>query len=196
MGDAGDDGGDSARGKRQETASAPDHTPPPPRKRTGGGRGRRFEKGNQAGKGHGRPKRDAAIDEFFDVVVKGELKDGTPFAVERRVALLERIYTSAMNVQRKDHTRLLEIAAAYCFGKPRERLEMSGPEGGPIASADATPARRRPTTGELRKRFDLLMGKVAAAQAAKATRGESNGHNGAATNGHTTTNGEGDDHEP
>ena len=133
----------------------------------------RWKKG-QSGNPGGRKKRDAILDEFFEEVVRGQTKDGQPFAVERRRALLERLYTSAMDTRRKDHGRLLEVVCAYYFGKPRERLEMSGPGGGPIESADATP-RRRPTTGELRKELEAILAKRAAFMAAKAAAAETNG---------------------
>lgn len=155
--------------------------PAPTRKRKRAGR--QFAKGNKAAAGKGRPKRDAVIDEYFEGVV--QTPDGP---VERRVALIQRLYVSAMDTKRRDHTKLLELAVSHYFGKPRERVEMSGPNGKPIESADATPVRRK-TTGELRKRFDALMTKVAADKALRAPR-ESNGHNGTATNGHTPTNGE------
>ena len=129
--------------------------------------------------GHGRPKRDAVLDAFFEAVVRGTTKDGQVVEVQRRVALLERLYTSAMDVRRKDHVRLLEICAAYYFGKPKERLEMSGPDGGPITSADATPARRRPTTGELRRELAAILEKREAYLAAKTSAAtQSNGANG------------------
>lgn len=179
-----DDASDPARAKRATNEDAPAPTPKRKRKHPGV----QFAKGNKAAVGKGRPKRDAVIDAFFEEVVGGKLADGTSFQVERRRAILERLYTSAMDTRRKDHTRLLELATAYYFGKPRERLEMSGPNGKPIESADATPVRRK-TTGELRKRFDALMTKVATAQAKRTAR-ESNGHNGTATNGHTPGNGE------
>ncbi len=179
-----DDTKGPARDKRTTIASLPEPTPAP-RKRTGGGRGRRFEKGNRASVGKGRPKRDEIIDLFFEGVVRGETKDGKPFEVERRVALLERLYASAMNIQRKDHTRLMEIATAYAFGKPRERLEMSGPGGKPIESSDATPSRRKPTTGELRKRMQAILDKRDQFIAARAaSNGHSNGTNGAGNGAH------------
>jgi hypothetical protein len=128
-----------------------------------------FERGNRASIGKGRPKRDALIDLFFEQVVHGTTKEGQPFEVERRRALLERLYSSAMDTRRKDHTRLMEIVMAYCFGKPRERVEMSGPDGKPIESADVTPVRRR-TTGESRKRLAELLAKHQAWETAKAAR--------------------------
>lgn len=173
------DAPDPARAKRAKNEGTPAPTPKRKRKHPGV----QFAPGNKAAVGKGRPKRDAVIDAFFEEVVAGKLTDGTPFQVERRRAILERLYTSAMDTRRKDHPRLLELATAYYFGKPRERLEMSGPNGKPIESADATPVRRK-TTGELRKRFDALMTKVATAQAKKAAR-ETNGHNGTTSNGHT-----------
>lgn len=136
--------------KRTENAGAPE---PTPRKRPPG---RPFAAGNRAAVGKGRPRHDAILDEFFEEVVKGQTREGQPFAVERRRAILERLYTSAMDTRRKDHGRLLEVVCAYYFGKPRERLEMSGPDGGPIESEDATRPPRRRTTGELRKDLDAI----------------------------------------
>ena len=37
-----------------------------------------------------------------------------------------------------DHLRALELVAAYAVGKPIARQEVSGPDGGPIATADMT----------------------------------------------------------
>jgi hypothetical protein len=182
-----DDAPDPAQAKRETNEDAPAPTPKRKRKHPGV----QFTKGNRAAVGKGRPKRDEIIDLFFEEVVGGKLADGTPFQVERRRALLERLYTSAMDTRRKDHTRLMELATAYYFGKPRERLEMSGPGGGPITSADVT-APRRKTTGESRKRLEALWAKREAYLAGAVAR-ESNGHNGAATNGHTPGNGEGEE---
>ena len=118
------------------------------------------------------------LDAFFEEVVSGQTKDGQAFAVERRRALLERLYTSAMDTRRKDHGRLLEVVCAYYFGKPRERIELGGPGGGAIRT-EATPG-RRPTTGELRKELDALLAKRTAFLAARAAAaaGETNGANG------------------
>jgi hypothetical protein len=125
-------------------------TPPP----------RRWKPG-ESGNPRGRKKRDAIIDEFFE----GALNPKEPR--ERRWVLLERMFTSALNPSRKDHAKLLEICAAYYFGKPRERVEMSGPGGGPLQTEDTTP-RRRPTTGEMRKRLEVLKAKLLAHAAKKA----------------------------
>lgn len=184
-----DDASRSGSETPPELASTPDptETPPAPRPRTGGGRGRRFEKGNQAAVGNkgGRPKRDAFLDQFFEEVVRGKTADGKEFSIERRRALLERLYTSAMDTRRKDHGRLLEVVCAYYFGKPRERLEMSGPGGKPIATQDSSPG-RRPTTGELRKRLDELMAKRAAHLTAQAA-AKDQVANGETTNGENKT---------
>lgn len=120
----------------------------------------RWKKG-QSGNPAGRKKRDALIDEFFE----GVISEKAP--VERRWALLERMFTSAMNPNRKDHAKMVEICANYYFGKPRERIEMSGPGGKPMQTEDATP-RRRPTTGEMRKRLEVLKAKMIAHAAKKA----------------------------
>lgn len=117
----------------------------------GRGRGRPFPPGNNANP-RGRPRRDDVVDAFFVEVIKAG--DATP--IERRQVVLQRLYISAMDTRRKDHVRLLELSLAYAFGRPRERVEMSGPGGGPIESADASPPRRRQTTGELRKALDAL----------------------------------------
>jgi hypothetical protein len=169
------DGGGGA-GKRAEN----EDTPAPTRKRKRPGK--KFSAGNTAAVGKGRPRRDAMLDAFFEEVVRGTTKAGEPFEIERRRALLERLYTSAMDTNRKDQGRLLEVVCAYYFGKPRERLEMSGPGGGPIASADVTPVpRRRPTTGELRKELDGIMAERDAFVARKAA--GAGATNGASTNG-------------
>lgn len=159
---------EAARGKRAQNEDAQ----PTTRGRTRPGR--RFGPGNKAAVGKGRPRRDAFVDEFFEECVQGP--DGP---IERRWALLSRLYTSAMDTKRKDHGRLLEIAAAYYFGKPRERVEMSGPEGGPIKTEDGKP-RKRATTGELRKELEGILAKREAHMAKRATtNGASNGANGA-----------------
>lgn len=119
-------------------------------------------KPGQSGNPKGRRKRDALIDEFYEGVF--HTTDGP---LERREALLKRLFTSAMDAKRKDHAHLIGLAVAYYFGKPPERVEMSGPGGAPIATEDATPGRRRPTTGELRKRLEALMAKREAHLAAK-----------------------------
>ncbi len=124
---------------------------------------RRWKKG-ESGNPKGRKKRDALIDEFYE----GALNPKEPR--ERRWVLLERLFTSALNPSRKDHAKLLEINVHMYFGKPRERVEMSGPNGSPIKTEDATP-RRRPTTGELRKRLAVLKAKWLAGEAAKAAAG-------------------------
>jgi hypothetical protein len=115
-------------------------------------------KKGQSGNPKGPPKRDAIIDEFF----AGAFNARTPQA--RRLLLLERLFTSALNSNRKDHAKLLELCLHYAFGKPKEQVELSGPGGKPIATSDETPARRRPTSGELRKRLDELKAKWEAGQ--------------------------------
>jgi hypothetical protein len=129
------------------------YEPKPPKKS-------RWKEG-QSGNPAGRKKRDALIDEFFDGVINA--KDPR----ERRWVLLERLFASALAVNRKDHAKLLEMCVHLYYGKPRERIEMSGPGGKPIESADATP-RRRPTTGEMRKRLEVLKAKMLAHAAKKA----------------------------
>lgn len=129
------------------------YNPKPPKKS-------RWKKG-QSGNPAGRKKRDALIDEFFE----GALNPNEPR--ERRWVLLERLFTSALNPSRRDHAKLLELNVHMYFGKPRERVELSGPGGKPIESADATP-RRRPTTGEMRKRLEVLKAKMNAHAAKKA----------------------------
>lgn len=136
------------------------YEPKPPKKS-------RWKKG-QSGNPAGRKKRDALIDEFFEGVINA--KAGEP--VERRWVILERLFTSALNPSSKHHAKLLELCAAYAFGKPRERIEMSGPDGKPIENADATP-RRRPTTGEMRKRLEALKAKMVAHAAKKAAEEQS-----------------------
>jgi hypothetical protein len=130
------------------------YEPKPPKKT-------RWKKG-QSGNPAGRKKRDALIDEFLESVV------GAKDSRERRLALLERMFTSAMNPSRKDHAKLLEMWVHLYWGKPRERIEMSGPGGKPIESADVTP-RRRPTTGEMRKRIEILKAKMFAHEAGQKT---------------------------
>lgn len=133
------------------------YEPKPPKK----SRWRKGQSGNPAG----RKKRDALIDEFLEGVVNA--KDPR----ERRLALLERHFQSAMNPSRKDHAKLVEMLEHLYWGKPRERVEMSGPGGAPIQTADATPTRRR-TTGELRKRLDELLRKREERKAAAAPAAE------------------------
>lgn len=118
--------------------------------------GGRFRQGNRAAAGKGRPRRAAIVDDFMAECID----PNSTSPVERRRVLLERLFTSALNPSRRDHAKLLELCLAYAYGRPRERLEMSGPGGGPIQSADTTPRPHRPTTGEMRKRLVELKAKL------------------------------------
>lgn len=123
----------------------------------------KFKKG-QSGNPSGRPPRSAFIHGFLDEVVA--LK-GQKVPASRRLLQIEALWTAAANHLHKDFIKANELLLSYDFGKPAQRVEMSGPGGGPIESADKTPPRRR-TTGELRKRRDELIRKIEAHKAEQA----------------------------
>lgn len=123
----------------------------------------RFKKGVSGNK-KGRPPLSASIHAFMEEVVV--VKDGdADVKVARRDAVLAALYKTALTSTARDQMKAAELLLAYDFGRPRERVEMSGPRGGPIETDNKTTVEeRRATTGELRKRLDELDAKRAAAR--------------------------------
>src|SRR3954470_6924964 len=96
-----------------------------------------------SGNPSGRPPISATIHGFMEEVVSARSKA----PLSRRLSLLEALFAVAMNPRAREQFRALELLLAYDFGRPRERVEMSGPAGGAIETAGSprrvTPGARR-----------------------------------------------------
>jgi hypothetical protein len=49
----------------------------------------------------------------------------------------------------RDKYRALELIAAYAYGKPKQGIELTGADGGPVELATLTPEERAARIGEL-----------------------------------------------
>lgn len=123
----------------------------------------RWKKGESGNPG-GRPKRDNAITEFLSDKV-GESD------VTRRKALLMSLIRIASDQKHRDQLRAIELLLAYDQGRPTEKVEMSGPDGGPIEHAGDLDSM---TTGELRRE----LAELEAARAARLTKDSTDGGSG------------------
>lgn len=117
------------------------------------GPGRQFAKG-VSGNPKGRPPVSGVIHGFLDTVVTVARGKGHA-QIERRQQALAALFAKA-TTDNRDQIKALELLLAYDFGRPRERVEMSGPKGKPIATEDVTEAHGQ-TTGEMRKRIAALL---------------------------------------
>lgn len=115
------------------------------------GPGRPFPKG-VSGNPQGRPKKPECITEFLneDWVAKNGQNLG-----KRRKVLLDALFNTATLAGSKDRMKAIELLLAYDLGKPTERHELSGPEGGPIKSVEYDLGDGM-TSGEMRKRLAEL----------------------------------------
>lgn len=83
----------------------------------------RFKKG-QSGNPKGRPKKNAELEQYVRAMLIG---DGG----ENRAA--EGLLQEALNAQEASvRVRAWELLLAHGWGKPRQRVEHSGPDGGAI----------------------------------------------------------------
>jgi hypothetical protein len=80
-------------------------------------RGRPFEPGNQAAVGYGRPKKD------FDIETRCK---------ELSQDIIEHYATMGKTATTGPEVEAGKVVLAYAHGKPRVRLEHSGPGGGPL----------------------------------------------------------------
>lgn len=118
----------------------------------GGKNPHRFQPGVSGNPG-GRSR--SVIPQFMAVVVKRKAAEGRgEFEATRREHLLQGMFALAMNKRDPLRMKAMELLLAYDLGKPRERLEMSGPMGGPIETVITGP--RPQTSGELRKEMAAL----------------------------------------
>lgn len=102
-------------------------------------RGKPFAPGNQAGKGHGRPKKDWDIET--------EAKALTP-------AILARFAVMGANARSPHDVAAGKVVIAYAEGLPKARTEHSGPGGKPISVRTDEGM----TTEEMRRELANLMG--------------------------------------
>lgn len=82
-----------------------------------------FKKG-QSGNPSGRPKKTRDI----EAMVRAKLEAG------EKNAAIEGLWAEATNPDNKgsERNKAWELLMAYAYGKPRQRVEHSGPEGGSI----------------------------------------------------------------
>lgn len=100
--------------------------------------GGRFQKGNQASKGKGRPKKD------FDLeTVARDLSE----------PILRRFAEMGEYARTPQAVAAGKVVLAYGWGNPRERKEHSGPGGGPIPVASSM----RMTTAEARDELEKIL---------------------------------------
>lgn len=99
--------------------------------------GGRFQKGNQASKGKGRPRKD------FDLeTVARELSE----------PILRRFAEMGEGARSPQAVAAGKVVLAYGWGNPRERKEHSGPDGGPIHVSSM-----RMTTAEARDELEKIL---------------------------------------
>jgi hypothetical protein len=118
------------------------------------GPGRPFPKG-VSGNPKGRPPASAVIHAFLDTVVRVGGKSRGGANAPRREQILTALFKTATSGTARDQIKAAELLLAYDFGRPRERVEMSGPRGGPIETADTTRPKKM-TTGEMRKELEAI----------------------------------------
>lgn len=110
------------------------HTPHRDNKRSKNGG--RFERGNQAARGKGRPKKD------FDLETEAQVL--SPPILRRFAAMGARgVFPHDVAAGR--------VVLAYAYGNPRERKEVSGPNGGPVPMAAVAL-----TTEEARRELEAI----------------------------------------
>lgn len=85
-------------------------------------------KKGQSGNPRGRPRKNAEVERLCQEALTNP--DGSNFAVQqlRRIALEAELD--------RDRIKAIELLTAYAYGKPRQRTEVSGPDGGPIQLVD------------------------------------------------------------
>jgi len=93
----------------------------------------RWVKG-QSGNPGGRPRKPEVVSAFLEAIVK----DANGNTINRREEIMAALYTVATTRGSKEQIKAAELLLAYDLGKPTERHEISGPDGGPLASVDMT----------------------------------------------------------
>jgi hypothetical protein len=82
--------------------------------------------------------------------------DGKP--LDRYQLMISMAWATGMDRKHRDHMRAVELLMAYKDGKPVDRMELTGFEGGPVEHVDV----KASTTGEIRKRIAELEAAAAA----------------------------------
>ena len=86
--------------------------------------GQRFKPG-QSGNPGGRPNT-----KWIREWLEAEPQPG--FGLTRRQLYLNALFKTAIDREHKQHVAAAELLAAYDFGKPRQAVEVSGPQGRPL----------------------------------------------------------------
>ncbi len=111
--------------------------------------GRPFAKGKSGNPGGRAAWRDELV---------GQLKDAAPDALDRLLLLSRGQAAGGKRPGVKEQLRAIELILSHTLGKPRERVELSGPEGGPVqVQAGIDVNLDLLSTGELRKMRDKLL---------------------------------------
>jgi hypothetical protein len=122
-------------------------------KAPGKARGKPFEPGNQAAKGHGRPSLPADY--------KAAMEDLGPRGLQALANIVD-------DPSHPRHEHAAEYIVNRWKGTPKQRTELSGPEGGPI------PVKAVRTSDEKRRRL-IELAEIARRRVAAAERNDSAG---------------------
>lgn len=113
--------------------------------------GQRFKQG-QSGNPGGRPSYKAWREWLSGVETR--FKDPELAATPRRELVDDTLFRIAIDKNHRFCLEAITLIKAYDLGRPRDRVELSGPDGAPIETEIKAP--RRQTTGEMRKELAAL----------------------------------------